>query len=150
MPMPTTAAPSSATRNSFFRCWRSSARQGSRFMRGISVEAPQRKAAGGQQSRRISVDALRLRARRHFHLPQRITDLRLDTDATSDDVRDARDVRAAAADEDLIWLLAAAARREEELERAAHLLRHVVDECVQHLGLIVARQAALFLRAACV
>src|SRR5262252_984692 len=142
MPIATIAAPSSATKNSFLRCWRSSARQGSRFMRGISVEAPQRETARGQQRRGIAIHALRLGSRRDLHLAERIADLGLDTDAAANDVRDAGDVRAAAADQDLIRLLASAARGEEELERAAHLLRHVVDERVEHFGLIVAREAA--------
>src|SRR5262249_19030626 len=132
MPIPTIAAPSSATKNSFLRCWRSSARQGSRFMRGISVEAPQRETTRGQQRRGVAIYALRLGARRDLHLSERIADLCLDADAAADHVRDARDVRAAAADEDLIRLLASAARGEKELEGTAHLLRHVVDECVEH------------------
>src|SRR5215470_10582363 len=103
--MATTAEPSSATKNSFLRCWRSSARQGSRFMRGISVEAPQRETAGGQQRRGIAIHALRLGARRDLHLSERIADLRLDPDAAADHVGDARDVRAAAADQDLVRLL---------------------------------------------
>ncbi len=56
-------------------------------------------------------------------------------------------IGAAAADEDLIGLRAAAAGGQIELQRAAHLLSHVVDEGVQHFGLIVARQTALFLGA---
>src|SRR5215468_5367763 len=110
--MATTAEPSSATKNSFFRCWRSAARQGSRFMRGMSVEAPQRETARGQQRRSVAIHALRLGARRDFHLAERIADLGLDADAAADHVRDARDVRAAAADQDLIRLLASAARGE--------------------------------------
>src|SRR5213075_243764 len=142
------AAPAIETRNSFLRCCRSAARQGSRFMRGMSVEAPQREAACGQQRRRVPVDALRLGAARDLHLAERLAAQRLDTDAAANHVRYARDVSAAAADEYLIRLLAAAARSEEELQRAAHLLRHVVHERVEYLGLVVARQAAFFLRAA--
>src|SRR4051794_27888118 len=115
-------------------------------MRGMSVEAPQRETAGGQQSRRVAIHALRLGARRNLHLSERIADLGLNTDAATDHVRDAGDVRAAAANEDLIRLLASAAGGEEELKRAAHLLRHVIDEGVEHFGLIVTRQAAFLLR----
>src|SRR5580765_6923879 len=105
----------------------------------MSVEAPQRETASGQQRRGVAIHALRLGARRNLHLSERIADLSLNTDAAADHIRNARDVRAAAADEDLVRLLAAAAGGEEELERAAHLLRHVVDERVEHFGLIVAR-----------
>ena len=83
-----------------------------------------------------------------FIWPERIADLRRDADAAADDVGDARDVGAAAADQNLVRLLAAAAGGEEELQRAADLLRHVVDESVEHFGLIVARQAAFLLGAA--
>src|SRR5262249_38088565 len=111
------------------------------------VEAPQREPASSQQGSRVAVDTLRLGARRDLHLPERIADLRQDADAAPDHVRYARDVRAAAADQNLIRLLAATARGREELERAAHLLRHVVDERVEHFRLVVARQPTFFLRA---
>ena len=43
--------------------------------------------------------------------------------------------------------LAAGAGGEVELQRAAHLLAHVVDERVEHLGLVVGRQPAFLLGA---
>ena len=43
--------------------------------------------------------------------------------------------------------LAAGAGREIELQRPAHLLAHVVDERIEHFGLVVGGQAAFFLRA---
>jgi hypothetical protein len=48
----------------------------------------------------------------------------------------------------MVRLLATAAGRQVELQRAADLLRHVVDERFEHFRLVVARQAALFLGAA--
>src|SRR5512143_2340067 len=116
-------APNSAMKNSFLRFWRSSARQGSRFIRGMLVEAPQREPAGGQQRGRVPIDALGFGATRNLHLSQRITDRRRDANSATDDVGDARDVGAAAAHENLIRLLTTAARGEEELQRATDLLR---------------------------
>jgi hypothetical protein len=54
-----------------------------------------------------SADGLRLRARGQLHLAERIALLGGDADAAGDDVGDARDVGAAAADQDLLRLLAA-------------------------------------------
>src|SRR5262245_21374130 len=109
--MPTTSVPARATRNSFLRRWRSSARQGSKLILGILVEAPQCKPARSEQGRCIASHALRLRGPGDLHLAERVADLCADTDAAADDVGDAGDVRAAAADQELVGLLAAAARR---------------------------------------
>ena len=57
-------------------------------------------------------------------------------------------VGAAAANQDLIRLRAAAAGGQVELQGTADLLGHVVDEGIEHFRLIVARQAALLLGAA--
>ena len=91
---------------------------------------------------------MRLRLRRHFHVAERIALLGGNADAARDDLGNPRYVGAAAADQDLVGLRAATAGRKVELQRAADLLGHVVDERVEHLGLIVAGQAALFLGAA--
>src|SRR4029453_19025748 len=81
------------------------------------------------------------------HLSERIAADGVDTHAARDQVVHASDVRAAAAHDDLVRLLASAAGCEKELERAAHLLRHVVDEGIENLRLVVARQAAFLLHA---
>src|SRR5690606_28588753 len=82
-----------------------------------------------------------------LHLTERIAALRFDADSALNHLGGARDVCAAAADQDLLGLLAPRARCEEELQRAAHLLTHVVDERPEHFGLVVARQTAFLLRA---
>ena len=138
-----------ATRKNSWRLrLRSASRQGSRLILGMSVEAPQRQTARRQQRGRVLLHALRLGARRNLHLAERIAALGGDADPARDHVGDARNVGAAAADQDLLGLLAAGAGGEEELQRAAHLLAHVVDERVEHFGLVVGRQAAFFLGAA--
>src|SRR5512139_618763 len=134
-------------KNSWRLRLRSASRHGSRLILGMSVEAPQRQTAGSEQRGRVLLHALRQRAGRDLHLPERVAALRRDADAARDHVRDARDVGAAAADQDLLGLLAARARGEVELQRAAHLLAHVVDEGVEHLGLVVGRQPAFLLGA---
>src|SRR4051812_30137461 len=96
-----------ATTNASFRSLRSSSRQGSRFMRGISVEAPQGETAGGQKCRGIALHRLCLGARREFHLSERIALLGRDTHPARDDVRDARNVGAATAHQNFFRLLAA-------------------------------------------
>src|SRR5688572_12495732 len=98
----------------------------------MSVEAPQRETAGGEERRRILLHALRECAGRDLHLAERVATLRRDADPARDDIGDTGDVRAAATDQDLLGLLATGARREVELQRAAHLLAHVVDERVEH------------------
>ena len=80
-------------------------------MRGMSVETPQCEAAGGQQRRGVALHGLRLGARGQFHLAERVALLGGDADAALDHIRDARDVGAAAADQDLLRLLAPASRR---------------------------------------
>src|SRR5690606_38177856 len=115
-PTPITKAPTIAVMNSFLRFWRSSSRQGRRLILGMSVEAPYGKTAGGEQRRRVLLDALGAGAGGQLHLPERIADLGRDADPAADHVGDAGDVRAPAADEDLVRLLASAARRKKELE----------------------------------
>src|SRR5215213_5946995 len=146
-----TAAPvpaPSATMKAILRSLRCASRQGSRFIRGISVEAPQCEATGGEQCRGITLYGLRLGARGQSHLAEWIALLSGNSDAARNDVGNPRNVCAAAADQDLLRLLASGARGEVELQRPAHLLRHVVDEGIEHLGLEIARQPALFLGAA--
>src|ERR1700761_7308836 len=116
----TTAAPSadtpSATVKAIFRSLRSSSRQGSRFMRGMSVEAPQCEAAGREERRGIALYGLGLGAGGQFHLAQGIALLGRDTHPAGDHIGDARDVGAATADHDLLRLLAAGARGQVELQ----------------------------------
>ena len=134
--------------NSFCRRWRSSSRHGQQVNTWHVVETPQCQAAGGQQRGGVLRHALRLGLGRNLHLAERIAALGRDADAARDHVGDAGDVGAAAADQDLLRLLATAAGGQEELQRAADLLGHVVDERIEHLGLVVARQAAFLLGAA--
>ena len=49
-----------------------SSRQGSRFMRGMSVETPQGEATGGQERRGVALHGLRLGARGQLHLAERV------------------------------------------------------------------------------
>src|SRR2546423_12069858 len=109
----TTAAPSadapSATVKASFRSLRSSSRHGSRFMRGMSVETPQCEATGREERRGIALHGLRLGAGRQLHLAERIAFLRRDTHPAGDDIGHSGDVGAAAADHDLLGLLAARA-----------------------------------------
>ena len=91
---------------------------------------------------------LRFGLRRHLHVAERVALVGRHADAARDDLGDAGDVGAAAADQDLVGLRAAAAGGQVELQRAADLLSHVVDERIEHLGLVVARQAAFLLGAA--
>src|SRR5579883_3603875 len=142
-----TVAPPSAIVKWSLRSRRSASRQGRRFMRGMSVEAPEREPSGGEERRGVALDRLRLRARGEPHLPQRIAALGRDAYAARDHVGNAWNVRAAAADEDLLRLLAPGPRSQIELQRAAHLLRHVVDEGVEDFRLIVPGQPAFLLRA---
>src|SRR5271170_6392236 len=111
-----TTAPPSHTRKVTRRSLRSWSRQGSRFMRGISVEAPQGQTAGGQQRRRITLHGLGAGARRKFHLAERIALFGRDTHAALDDIGDAGHVTAPAADQNFFRLFAAAARSQIELE----------------------------------
>src|SRR5688572_17920067 len=92
------AAPSDTVKASL-RSLRCSARQGSRFMRGMSVETPQGEPAGGEEGSGIALHGLRLGAGRQFHLAERIALLRGNAHAARDHIRHARDVRATAADE---------------------------------------------------
>ncbi len=73
-------------------------------MRGMSVEASQRKAAGGEQGRGVALHRLGLGAGGELHLAERIALLGGDADAAGDHVGDARNVGAAAADQDLLGL----------------------------------------------
>src|SRR6476659_7988768 len=117
--MPTATAAAAAMPKFLRRCLRCSSRHGSRFIRGMLLEAPQRQAEGREQRGGILHHALRFRFGRNFHLPERIAAHRVDADPARDEVVYARDVGAAAADDDLIGLLPAAAGGEEELQRAA-------------------------------
>src|SRR5882757_3552258 len=96
----------SATVKASLRSLRSSSRQGSRFMRGMSVEAPQCEPAGREKRRGIALDGLGLGAGGQFHLAERIALLGRDPDPAGDDVGHARDVGATTADHDLLRLLA--------------------------------------------
>src|SRR5690606_26696153 len=80
-----------------------------------------------------------------IYLTERIAALRFDAGSALNHLSGARDVCAAAADQDLLGLLAPRARCEEELQRAAHLLTHVVDERSEHFGLVVAWQPTFLL-----
>src|SRR6185312_14841305 len=131
-------APPMQPMNRSLRSLRFASRWGSRLMRGMSVEAPQRQSTRRQQGGRIALHRLRLGARGQLHLSERLTLLRGDADAAGDDFRHARDVGTAAADQDLLRLLASGARGKVELQRASDLWSHVVDEGIEHLGLIVA------------
>src|SRR6185437_12700926 len=142
------AAAPRATMNLTLRSLRSSSRQGSRFMRGMSVEAPQCEATSREQGGGIALHGLRFGAGGQFHLSEWIAFFRLDAYAAGDHVGNARNVGAAAADDDLLRLLAARAGGQVELQGATDLLSHVVDEGVQHLRLVVAGQAAFLLGAA--
>src|SRR2546430_4393987 len=112
----------------------------------MSVKTPQCEPTGCQQCRGIALYRLRLGARGQLHLTERVALLGRNSHAAGDHLRHARDVGAATAHQDLFRLLAPGAGREVKLQRAAHLLGHVVDERVEHLGLIVAGQATFLLR----
>src|SRR5579863_3802743 len=99
------AAPS-ATRKWSLRSLRSPSRQGSRFMRGISVETPQCESAGGQQRRGIALHRLRLGARGQLHLAERVALFGGNAHAAGNYLGHTRDVGAAAAHQDLLRLLA--------------------------------------------
>src|SRR5690606_13610807 len=138
-------APNMPTPKAFLRSVRCCSRHGSRFMRGMSVEAPQRQTAGGQQGSGIAVHVLGTRARGNAHLAERIALLGLDADAALHHIGHAGDVGAAAAHQHFLRLLAAGAGGQVELQRTADLLGHVVDEWIEHVGLVVGRQAAFLL-----
>src|SRR5690606_8808972 len=140
-----TNAPTAPAPNSWRRRLRSASRHGSRLILGMSVEAPQCQTAGGQQRRRILLHRLGFGLLADLHLTERIAALRFDADSALNYLSGARDVCAAAADQDLLGLLAPRARCEEELQRAAHLLTHVVDERSEHFGLVVAWQPTFLL-----
>src|SRR5215475_9888521 len=105
----TTAAPRAdtpiATPKAIFRSLRSSSRQGSRFMRGMSVEAPQCEPTGCQQRRGIALNGLGLGPGGQFHLAQGIALFGRNTHPAGNHVGHARDVGATAADHDLLRLL---------------------------------------------
>src|SRR5215469_374813 len=109
-------APPSQSVKWSLRSRRSASRQGSRFMRGMSVEAPERETAGREERRGVALDRLRLGSRGEPHLAERVAALGGDPDAARDHIGDARDVRAAAADENLLGLLAPRPRGEIELQ----------------------------------
>src|SRR5215813_6404021 len=94
------AAMPTATANATLRSLRSSSRQGSRFMRGISVETPQGEATGGEERSGIALHGLSLGAGGQLHLPERITLLGGNTDAARNHISHARDVGATATDHD--------------------------------------------------
>src|SRR3954469_5026087 len=112
----TTPAPMSEPRTptvkASFRSLRCCSRQGSRFMRGMSVEAPQGEAAGGEQRRRVALHGLRARLGRKLHLAERVPAFGGDADAALDHVGDPGHVGAATADEDAVGLFAPRARGE--------------------------------------
>src|ERR1700730_14418750 len=135
----------SATVKATFRSLRSCSRQGSRFMRGMSVETPQCEATGREERRSIALHCLSLGAGGQLHLSERIALLRRNAHPAGDDIGHARNVGAAAADHDLLRLLAARDGCQVELQGATHLLCHVVNERIEHFRLVVARQTALFL-----
>src|SRR5690606_15353902 len=143
-----TSAPTTPTANSWRLRLRSASRQGNRLILGMSVEAPQRQATGGEKRRGILLDGLGLGLLTHLHLPERIAALRLDADAALDHFGHARDVGAAAANQAQLARLATGSGGKMQLQRAAYLLTHVVDERAQHFRLIVAWQATCLLGAA--
>src|SRR3984893_3107637 len=98
-----------ATVKATFRSLRSSSRQGSRFMRGMSVETPQCEAAGREERRGIALHGLCLGAGGQLHLSERIAFLSRTAHPARDPIGNAGNVGAAAADHDLLGLLAARA-----------------------------------------
>src|SRR5689334_15201957 len=125
-----------ATTNASLRSLRCSSRQGSRFMRGMSVETPQSEAARREERGGVTLDGLSLGARRQLHLSERVAFLRRDADAARNHVGHPRDIGAAAADHDLLGLLTPRAGGQVELQGAAHLLSHVIDKGVEDFGLV--------------
>src|SRR3954471_22168155 len=95
----------SATMKAIFRSLRSSSRQGSRFMRGMSVEAPQCESAGREKRRGIALHGLGLRAGGQFHLAQGVPLLGRNAHPAGNHIRDSGNVGAATADHDLLRLL---------------------------------------------
>src|SRR3979409_2354142 len=92
----------SATVKATLRSLRSCSRQGSRFMRGMSVETPQCEAAGREERRGIALHGLGLGAGGQLHLAEGVALFGCDADAARDHVSHARNVGAAAADHDLL------------------------------------------------
>src|ERR1700760_2772171 len=101
----TSVAAPSPMRNCIWRSRRCASRQGRRFIRGMSVEAPQGEAAGRQQRRGVALDRLGPGAGGQFHLAERIALLGGNADAAGDHVGDAGDVGAATAYQQLLRLL---------------------------------------------
>src|SRR5579862_546482 len=97
-----TQATPKETAKASLRSLRCSSRHGSRFMRGMSVEAPQCETTGSQERRGIALHGLRLGAGGQLHLAERIALLGGDAHPARNDVGDARDVGAAAAHQDLL------------------------------------------------
>src|ERR1700750_65885 len=90
------SAPKTPTVKASLRSLRCCSRQGSRFMRGMSVEAPQGEAAGGQQGRRVALHGLGARLGRKLHLAERVAAIGGDADPALHHVGHTGDVGAAA------------------------------------------------------
>src|SRR5579859_6506614 len=71
---PRAATTAITTLNWRWRSLRRSSRQGRRFMRAMSVEAPEGQAAGDQERRRFGACELGLGAGRHLHLSEGVAD----------------------------------------------------------------------------
>src|SRR5690606_30393998 len=151
--MNTTAAASAAvrprmTRNCCWRSRRSSSRQGSRLMRGMSVEAPHGEAAGNDQRHGVVLHQLRLGLGRQLHLAERVAQHRGGADALLDILDGAGNRGAATADNELVQFGELALRGQEELDGTVDLLGHVLEEWIEELWLVVGGQAAFTLRLA--
>ena len=101
---------------------------------GMSVEAPQRQATGCQQCRCIFVHTGRLGFGRYLHFPQGIPNRSRNADTALDQVGHARNIGATTTHQHLLRLFPATAGGEIELQRAADLLGHIVDESVEAVG----------------
>src|SRR3569832_1471702 len=86
-----------------------------------------------------------LHARRQCHVREGIGDGGAGADLLLDQFIDARYGGAAAGEHDMVDVVVLA-RREEKLQRTAHLLGHRLLEGVEHLGSVVVGEAALLLR----
>src|SRR6185312_2724960 len=159
-PTTATAAIASSTAsdtNCRLRAWRFCARCGRRLMRTEVLmraasravpwlfEAAQREPRRDRQERRVLRELARPDAVGHLHRRERVADHGGDARALGDELVEPRQQRAAARQNDLVDLVVRR-RREEELQRAGDLERERLHERLQHVVVVVLRQALVLLR----
>src|SRR5271155_2347675 len=147
---PTTAiaritSPTASEMNCRCRAWRFCSRWGSRLMRTMSVKASHRQTAADEEQRGIRGKLPRPDTIRHRHVRERVADDGVDAGTLPDQLVQGGNQRATAGEHDLVDLVVGG-RGEEELQRPGYLKGQRFHERLQHIGVIILRQARILLR----